>query len=89
MNGARLWIDLGPVAFQPGEFIKIVLVVFIAGYLAEQRTLLGGASARIGRFAVPPLPYLLPMIAMFVIVMAIVVCQQATSAPRSSSSGSS
>ena len=73
VNGARLWIFLGPIGFQPGEAIKIVLVVFIAGYLAEKRTLLAGASARIGPLRVPPLPYLLPMIAIFVIVMLIVV----------------
>jgi cell division protein FtsW (lipid II flippase) len=73
VNGARLWIDLGPVQFQPGEFIKLVLVVFIAAYLAERRTLLAEASSRVGPIAIPPLPYLLPMFAMFVIVMAIVV----------------
>ena len=73
VNGARLWIDLGPVQFQPGEFIKLVLVVFIAAYLAERRTLLAEASSRVGPIAIPPLPYLLPMLAMFVIVMAIVV----------------
>ncbi|MDQ2853632.1 MAG: FtsW/RodA/SpoVE family cell cycle protein [Chloroflexota bacterium] len=73
VNGARLWIFLGPIGFQPGEAIKIVLVIFIAGYLAEKRTLLAGASARIGPLRVPPLPYLLPMIAIFVIVMLIVV----------------
>ncbi len=71
--GARLWIDLGPVQFQPGEFIKIVLVVFIAGYLAENRALLTGASARIGPISIPPLPYLLPMLAIFVMVMLMVV----------------
>ena len=73
VNGARLWIFVGPVGFQPGEAIKIVLVIFIAGYLAEKRTLLAGASARIGPVRVPPLPYLLPMIAIFVMVMLIVV----------------
>lgn len=73
VNGARLWIFLGPIGFQPGEAIKIVLVVFIAGYLAEKRALLAGASARIGPVKIPPLPYLLPMIAIFVIVMLIVV----------------
>jgi cell division protein FtsW (lipid II flippase) len=31
VNGARLWIFLGPIGFQPGEAIKIVLVIFIAG----------------------------------------------------------
>ena len=73
VRGARLWIALGPFTFQPGEIIKIVLVVFIAGYLAEKRTLLAGAVQRIGPIALPPLPYLLPMIAMFVIVMLVVI----------------
>lgn len=73
LYGARLWLDVGPVQFQPGEFIKIVLVVFIAGYLADNRALLSEASARIGPIRIPPLPYLLPMIAIFVIVMLMVV----------------
>jgi cell division protein FtsW (lipid II flippase) len=73
VNGARLWIFVGPFGFQPSELIKIVLVVFIAGYLAEHRALLAGASWRIGPIRIPPLPYLLPMLAMFVIVMLIVV----------------
>src|ERR671916_62048 len=47
VNGARLWIRLGPVSVQPGEFLKIVLVVFIAAYLAETRTLLTSARLRI------------------------------------------
>jgi peptidoglycan glycosyltransferase len=73
VNGARLWIYLGPIGFQPSEFIKLVLVVFIAGYLAEHRTLLRDAVVRIGPIKVPPLPYLLPMLAIFVIVMLVVV----------------
>jgi cell division protein FtsW (lipid II flippase) len=73
VNGARLWIFVGPIGFQPGEAIKIVLVIFIAGYLAEKRTLLAGATVRIGPVRFPPLPYLLPMIAIFVAVMLIVV----------------
>jgi hypothetical protein len=73
VNGAKLWIYLGPIGFQPGEFIKLVLVVFIAGYLAEHRTLLRDAVWRLGPIRIPPLPYLLPMLAIFVIVMGVVV----------------
>jgi cell division protein FtsW (lipid II flippase) len=73
VNGARLWIDLGPVSVQPGELLKIVLVVFIAGYLAETRTLLTSARIRIGFLSVPPLPYFLPMLGLFAVVMLIVV----------------
>lgn len=75
VNGARLWLNLGPVAVQPGEFIKIILVIFIAGYLADNRALLSGASARIGPIRVPPLPYLLPMLVLFGLVMLIAVRQ--------------
>lgn len=73
VNGARLWINLGPVSVQPGELLKIVLVIFIAGYLAETRTLLTSARMRIGFISVPPLPYFLPMLALFAVVMLIVV----------------
>jgi len=73
VNGARLWIYVGPIGFQPGEAIKVVLVVFIAGYLAEKRAVLSEASARIGPIKIPPLPYLLPMVAIFLLVMGIVI----------------
>ncbi|HEX9609493.1 MAG TPA: FtsW/RodA/SpoVE family cell cycle protein [Candidatus Limnocylindria bacterium] len=73
VNGARLWIDLGPVSVQPGEPLKIVLVIFIAAYLAETRTLLTSASVRIGPVHLPPLPYFLPMLVLFGAVMLIVV----------------
>ena len=36
-GGARIWVKIGPVNFQPGEFSKIALAVFFAGYLAERR----------------------------------------------------
>jgi cell division protein FtsW (lipid II flippase) len=40
INGARLWIKLGPLQFQPGELAKIALIVFLAGYLREKREVL-------------------------------------------------
>jgi cell division protein FtsW (lipid II flippase) len=73
VNGARLWIDLGPVSIQPGELLKIVLVIFIAGYLAETRTLLTSARVRVGFLSIPPLPYFLPMLGLLGLVMLIVV----------------
>jgi cell division protein FtsW (lipid II flippase) len=41
VNGARLWVKLGPLQFQPGELAKIFLIVFLAGYLREKREVLG------------------------------------------------
>jgi cell division protein FtsW (lipid II flippase) len=40
VSGARLWVDLGPFNFQPGEFAKIMMIVFLAGYLREKREVL-------------------------------------------------
>jgi cell division protein FtsW (lipid II flippase) len=40
VNGARLWVHVGPVHFQPGELAKILLIVFLAGYLREKREVL-------------------------------------------------
>jgi peptidoglycan glycosyltransferase len=40
INGARLWVRLGPMSFQPGEAAKVLLVVFLAGYLRDNRELL-------------------------------------------------
>jgi cell division protein FtsW (lipid II flippase) len=37
VNGARLWVDLGVIQFQPGELAKICLILFLAGYLREKR----------------------------------------------------
>ena len=40
VNGARLWVHAGPIDFQPGEFSKIFLIVFLAAYLREKREVL-------------------------------------------------
>jgi len=40
VNGARLWVHAGPLQFQPGELAKIMLIVFLAGYLREKREVL-------------------------------------------------
>jgi len=40
VNGARLWVHVGSLQFQPGELAKIALIVFLAGYLREKREVL-------------------------------------------------
>ena len=35
INGARLWIRVGPVQYEPIELIKLFIVLFLAAYLAE------------------------------------------------------
>ena len=40
VNGARLWVGVGSLRFQPGELAKISLILFLAGYLREKREVL-------------------------------------------------
>jgi peptidoglycan glycosyltransferase len=40
VNGARLWVAIGPLTFQPSEIAKVLLVAFIAAYLVDKRELL-------------------------------------------------
>jgi cell division protein FtsW (lipid II flippase) len=52
-NGARLWVGLGPLSFEPNEIAKVLLVAFFAAYLADKRELLTEGRIRIGRWFVP------------------------------------
>ena len=46
VNGARLWVHVGAFRFQPGEFAKIFLIVFLAAYLREKREVLAQARLK-------------------------------------------
>jgi cell division protein FtsW (lipid II flippase) len=76
VNGARLSIRLGPLSGQPSELLKVILVVFLAAYLADNRPMLARTSTRLGPISLPPLPYLLPMLAMWGIALALVIVQR-------------
>ena len=76
INGQRLTLQLGPFAGQPTELLKVILVVFLAGYLSENRALIVEQDTRIGPLRLPPLPYLAPMVAMWAIALGIVVIQR-------------
>ncbi|QQS02143.1 MAG: FtsW/RodA/SpoVE family cell cycle protein [Austwickia sp.] len=52
-GGARIWIELGPLSFQPGEIAKILLTVFFAGYLIQARDALSLAGREIAGFRLP------------------------------------
>ncbi len=49
INGSSLWIEVGPITFQPGEIAKVLMVVFLAGYLRDNREVLSGGLGRFGR----------------------------------------
>ena len=76
VNGSRLTLQVGPLSGQPSELLKVILVVFLAGYLSENRPLLMEQDTRVGPLRLPPLPYLAPMVAMWAIALLIVVVQR-------------
>jgi peptidoglycan glycosyltransferase len=77
INGARIWIRLGPVGFQPGELAKIVLAVFFASYLVERRELLAD-RIRLGplRLPRPRLRVLLPLLAAWGVSIVVMVAER-------------
>lgn len=59
-RGSRIWVAMGPVSFQPGEFAKLALAVFFAGYLIDNRELLA-VHRNLGPLSVPDPKHLGPV----------------------------
>ena len=62
VNGAYLGVKIGPLAFQPAEFSKIAIVVFLASYLREHREVLIVGARRVLGVTLPPLKHFGPML---------------------------
>lgn len=71
INGARLWVSLGPLSFQPGELAKVCLVIFFAAYLAERKELLAIASRRLMGMHFPDLKHFGPLLVMWGLSLAV------------------
>ncbi|MBO3704119.1 MAG: FtsW/RodA/SpoVE family cell cycle protein, partial [Candidatus Accumulibacter sp.] len=76
INGARIWIGLGPFSFQPGEIAKIVLAVFFAGYLVRTRDVLSIAGPRVLGMQFPRGRDLGPILLMWAISLAVLFWQK-------------
>jgi peptidoglycan glycosyltransferase len=61
INGARLWIRVGSVTFQPGELAKIALAIFFASYMVERSELLSHGTLKVGRFLLIDPKYIAPI----------------------------
>ena len=76
INGARLWIRLGPLTFQPAELGKIALVLFFAGYLSERRELLAIAKRRVGPVGIPEARHFGPVLLAWGISLLVMINQK-------------
>ena len=76
INGSRIWIRIGPVSLQPGEFAKIALAVFFASYLVEKRELLRTGTYKIGPFRLPEPKHLAPVLIAWGISLLVLIRQK-------------
>jgi len=76
INGARLWVGIGPLNFQPGEAAKVLLVIFFAAYLVDKRELLSSGTRRIGRMVLPATKHLGPLMLAWGFSILIMVMQK-------------
>ncbi|WP_127479369.1 FtsW/RodA/SpoVE family cell cycle protein [Nocardioides pantholopis] len=76
INGARIWIGIGPFSFQPGEVAKVLLVVTFAGYLVLHRDALALAGRRVLFVDLPRGRDLGPVLAMWAVSLGVLVFQR-------------
>jgi cell division protein FtsW (lipid II flippase) len=70
VNGAYLGVRLGPLTFQPAEFAKIAIIVFLASYLRDTRQLLVIGARRVAGITIPPLKHFGPLLIVWGAAMA-------------------
>lgn len=76
ISGSKLWIIIGGFSFQPGELSKVLIVLFLAAYLAENRELLSASSRRIGPLTLPRPRMLAPMFVMWGLSLLVVIFER-------------
>lgn len=76
INGARLWIRLGPLTFQPVEVAQIALVVFFASSFGEKRELLSNPTMRVGNHLLPDPRIAGPIVAAWALSMLVMTAER-------------
>ncbi|WP_346674526.1 FtsW/RodA/SpoVE family cell cycle protein [Enorma phocaeensis] len=74
--GSKLWIEIGSFTVQPGEFAKVFIVLFLAGYLAENRELLSISNHNVLGIKIPRLRLLAPLFVVWGICLAVVAFER-------------
>ncbi|GAA2240013.1 FtsW/RodA/SpoVE family cell cycle protein [Rarobacter faecitabidus] len=76
LNGARIWIHVGPLSFQPAELAKIAFAIFCAGYLVTNRDTLALAGRKVWGLQLPRIRDFGPLLIALGISLAVLVFQR-------------
>lgn len=76
VNGAKIWIRFAGFSIQPGEFAKVLITVFFAGYLAANRGALAHTGRRMGRLRLPTGRVLGPIVTIWLVSVAVLVLER-------------
>ena len=77
VSGAKLWLEIpGLFRFQPTEVIKVLMCIFLAGYISERGELLRHDLRRFGFVKLPRLRHMAPLVLMVIFSLAIFVGQR-------------
>ncbi|ABO50239.1 cell elongation-specific peptidoglycan biosynthesis regulator RodA [Desulforamulus reducens MI-1] len=74
--GARSWLNLGIFQIQPSEFVKILLVLFLASFLAENQRILTTGNNQLFGISIPGIREIGPLVGMWGISLLILVFQR-------------
>ncbi len=76
VNGANIWIKIGPLTYQPAEMAKMALVIFFAGYLVAKRDVLALAGRRLFFIDLPRVRDLGPVLITWGLSLGVLVLQK-------------
>lgn len=75
-GGSKLWLSFAGFSFQPGEISKVLIVLFLAAYLATNREALSVSSIKFGPFVIPRLRMLMPLLIMWGLSLLVVIFER-------------
>lgn len=76
INGATLWLRIGPLSMQPAEFAKVVLIIGFAGYLAKHQAQLTFIHRKFAGVELPRPKDIAPLLVVWVVAVILLVGQR-------------
>lgn len=76
VNGAKLWLRFAGMSFQPAEVAKILIVLFLAAYLADTREVLSVSTKRVLGIWLPPAKHLGPLLLMWAVSLIVLIAEK-------------